>query len=182
MVGPQLSDNLHKKVFPGDFQPQEGILNKLARSIRELSSEKKVFCNVRKRSVPVCIAEREYENNEYAEVSGENVEQYFTRAGSRPSGNFGRGRPVVQRGRVFKSRGERMTTTNFEGGGMNFGQGTSRGKSRGGHSHEMEGRKGRSNTSNSVVCHNCDKDGHIARDCSKGKIKCYKCKELLCIS
>ena len=59
---------------------------------------------------------------------------------------------------------------------MNFGRGSSRGKSRGGRSHEMEGRK--SNTSNSVVCHNCDKDEHLARDCSKDKIKCYKCNEL----
>ena len=39
---------------------------------------------------------------------------------------------------------------------MNFGRGTSRGKSRGGRGHEMEGRK--SNTSNIVVCHNGDKD------------------------
>ena len=158
------------------------MLNKLTKNIRELSSEKKVLCNVRKQSVPVCIAEErdyesnDYESNEYADVSGEIVEQYFTRSGSRPSGNFGRGRPVVQRGRTFKSRGERTTTTNFEGGGMNFRRGSSRGKSRAGRSHEMEGRK--SNTSNSVVCHNCDKDGHLARDCSKAKIKCYKCNEL----
>ena len=42
----------------------------------------------------------------------------------------------------------------------------------------MEGRNSASNTSNSVVCHNCDKDGHIARDCPKSKIKCYNCNEL----
>ena len=115
---------------------------------------------------------RRGESDEYAEVSGENVETYFTRAGSRQSGNFGRGCPVVQRGRVFKSRGERPTTTTSEGGGMNFGRGTYRVKSQGSRGNEMEDRKGRSNTSNSAVCHNCDKDGHIARDCSKGKIKC----------
>ena len=177
VVGPQLSDELHKKVFSGEFKPPEGVLTTLTKKIRELSLEKKVLCNVRKQSVPVCIAkERDYESNDYesADVSGETVETYFTRAGSRPSGNFGRGRAIVQRGRVFRGRGERTTTTNFEGGGMNFGRGTSRGKSRGGRGHEMEGRK--SNTSNSVVCHNCDKDGHLARDCSKAKIKCYKCK------
>ena len=49
---------------------------------------------------------------------------------------------------------------------MNFGRGTSRGKSRGGRGYEMKGR--RSITSNSVVCHNC----------SKSKIKCFKCNEL----
>ena len=155
------------------------MLTTLTKNIRELSSEKKVLCNVRKQSVPVCIAEeRDYESNDYesADVSGETVETYFTRAGSRPSGNFGRGRAVVQRGRVFRGRGERTTMANFEGGGMNFGCGTSRGKSRGGRGHEMEGRK--SNTSNSVVCHNCDIDGHLASDCSKAKIKCYKCSEL----
>ena len=179
VVGPQLSDELHKKVFSGEFKPPEGVLTTLTKIIRELSSEKKVLCNIRKQNVPVCIAEeRDYESNDYesADVSGETVETYFTRAGSRPSGNFGRGRAVVQRGRVFRGRGERTTTTNFEGGGMNFGRGTSRGKSRGGRGHEMEGRK--SNTSYSVVCHNCDKDGHLARDCSKAKIKCYKCNEL----
>ena len=156
-----------KKVYSGNFKPPEGVLNTLTKNIRELSSEKKVLCNVRKQSVPVCIAEeRDYESNDYesADVSGETVEQYFTRTGSRPSVNFGRGCAVVQRGRLFRSRGERTTTTNFEGGGMNFGRGSSRGESRGGRSHEMEGRK--SNTSNSVVCHNCDKDGHLARDCS----------------
>ena len=30
----------------------------------------------------------------------------------------------------------------------------------------------------SIVCYNCDKDGHLTRDCSKAKIKCYKCNEL----
>ena len=40
VVGPHLSHDLHKKVFPGEFQPPEGILNKLTKSIRELSSEK----------------------------------------------------------------------------------------------------------------------------------------------
>ena len=59
---------------------------------------------------------------------------------------------------------------------MNFGRGTSRGKSRGGRGYEMEGR--RSTTSNSVVCHNCDKEGHLAHNCSKSKIKCFKCNEL----
>ena len=66
-------------------------LTTLTKNIRELSSEKKVLCNVRKQSVPVCIAEeRDYESNDYeiADVSGETVETYFTRAGSRPSGNF----------------------------------------------------------------------------------------------
>ena len=179
VVGPQLSDELHKKVISGDFKPPEGVLTMLTKNIRELSSEKKVLCNVRKQSVPVCIAEETvYESNDYesADVSGETVETYFTRAGNRPSGNFGRGRAVVQRGRVFRGRGERTTTTNFEGGGMNFGRVTSRGKSRGGRGYEMEGR--RSNTSNSVVCHNSDKDGHLAHNCSKTKIKCYKCNEL----
>ena len=130
VVGPQLSDELHKNVFSGDFKPPEGVLTMLNKNIRELSSEKKVLCNVRKQSVPVCIAEETvYESNDYesADVSGETVETYFTRAGSRPSGNFGRGRTVVQRGRVFRGRGERTTTTNFEGGGMNFGRSTSRG-------------------------------------------------------
>ena len=146
------------------------------------SSGKTVLCNVRKQSVPVCIAEETvYESNDYesADVSGETVETYFTRAGSRlsrTSGNFGCGRAVVQRGRVFRGRGERTTTTNFEGGEMNFGRGTSRGKSRGGRGYEMEGR--RSTTCNSVVCHNCDKDGHLAHNCSKSKIKCFKCNEL----
>ena len=57
VVGPQLSDELHKKVFSGDFKPPEGVLTMLTKNIRELSSEKKVLCNVRKQSVPVCIEE-----------------------------------------------------------------------------------------------------------------------------
>ena len=133
----------------------------LTKNIRELSSEKKILCNVRKQSVPVCIAEEAvYESNDYesADVSGETVETYFTRAGNRPSGNFGRGRAVVQRGRVFRGRGERTTTTNFEGGGMNFGRGTSRGKSRG---YEMEGR--RSNTSK--ACRTLVQTGTAAEPC-----------------
>ena len=182
VIGPQLSDELHKKVFSGDFKPPETVLTELTKNIRELSSGKTVLCNVRKQSVPVCIAEETaYESNGYesADVSSETVETYFAMAGSRPSrtsGNFGRGRAVVQRGRVFRGRGERTTTTNFESGEMNFGRGTSRGKSRCGRGYEMEGR--RSTTSNSVVCHNCDKDGHLAHNCSKSKIKCFKCNEL----
>ena len=182
VIGPQLSDELHKKVFSGDFKSPETVLTEFTKNIRELSSGKTVLCNVRKQSVPVCIAEEAaYESNDYesANASSETVETYFARAGSRPSrtnGNFGRGRAVVQRGRVFRGRGERTTTTNFESGEMNFGRGTSRGKSRGGRGYEMEGR--RSTTSNSVVCHNCDKDGHLAHNCSKSKIKCFKCNEL----
>ena len=182
VIGPQLSDELHKKVFSGGFKPPETVLTELTKNIRELSSGKTVLCNVRKQSVPVCLAEEAaYESDDYASAnaSSETVETYFARAGSRPSrtnGNFGRGRAVVQRGRIFRGRGERTTTTNFESGEMNFGRGTSRGKSRGGRGYEMEGR--RSTTSNSVVCHNCDKDGHLSHNCSKSKIKCFKCNEL----
>ena len=182
VIGPQLSDELHKKVFSGGFKPPETVLTELTKNIRELSSGKTVLCNVRKQSVPVCLAEEAaYESDDYAgaNASSETVETYFARAGSRPSrtnGTFGRGRAVVQRGRIFRGRGERTTTTNFESGEMNFGRGTSRGKSRGGRGYEMEGR--RSTTSNSVVCHNCDKDGHLAHNCSKSKIKCFKCNEL----
>ena len=182
VIGPQLSDELHKKVFSGGFKPPETVLTELTKNIRELSSGKTVLCNVRKQSVPVCLAEEAaYESDDYAgaNASSETVETYFARAGSRLSrtnGNLGRGRAVVQRGRIFRGRGERTTTTNFESGEMNFGRGTSRGKSRGGRGYEMEGR--RSTTSNSVVCHNCDKDGHLAHNCSKGKIKCFKCNEL----
>ena len=181
IIGPQLSDELHKKVFSGGFKPPETVLTELTKNIRELSSGKAVLCNVRKQSVPVCLAEEAaFESDDYAgeHDSSETVETYFARAGSRPSrtnGTFGRGRAVVQRGRIFRGRGERTTTTNFESGEMNFGRGTSRGKSRG-RGYEMEGR--RSTTSNSVVCHNCDKDGHLAHNCSKSKIKCFKCNEL----
>ena len=120
VIGPQLSDELHKKVFSGDFKPPETVLTELTKNIRELSSGKTVLCNVRKQSVPVCIAEEAaYESNDYesANASSETVETYFARAGSRPSrtnGNFGRGRAVVQRGRVFRGRGERTTTTNLK--------------------------------------------------------------------
>ena len=55
VVGPQLSDDVHNKVFTGNFQSPEGILTKLTKTIRELSIEKKALCTVRKQSMPVCI-------------------------------------------------------------------------------------------------------------------------------
>ena len=57
VVGPQLSDDVHSKVFSGNFQSPEGILNKLTKTMRELSVKKKALCTVRKQSVPVSIAE-----------------------------------------------------------------------------------------------------------------------------
>ena len=44
MEVPQLSDEVHKKVFSGDYQSPEGILTKLTKNIRGLSSEKKALC------------------------------------------------------------------------------------------------------------------------------------------
>ena len=58
---------------------------------------------------PLCqqgMNEEYYENEEYGGLTDDSVETYFTRAGSKPSGNFSRGRPVFQRGRVIKGRGE----------------------------------------------------------------------------
>ena len=51
-------------------------------------------------------------------------------------------------------------------------------RGRGNFSYEMKGRNTANNTSNNVVCHNCNKEGHIARDCPKNKVKCYNCNEL----
>ena len=62
VVGPQLSDDVHKKVFSGNFQSTESILTKLTKTICELSVEKNALCTVRKQSVPVCIEEAEEYN------------------------------------------------------------------------------------------------------------------------
>ena len=133
---------------------------------------------MRKQSVSVYIAEEgEYDGSEeLVEVVDETVETNFTRVGRKPSENFGRGRPVFQRGRVFRGRGERKntTTTISEGGGKGFARGGNyrvRGVRRIGHfSYEMEGRNTTSNTSNSVVCHNCNKEGDIVPDSLKIKL------------
>ena len=53
-----------------------------------------------------CDTTNEHEYYEYEGLTDYSVETYFTRAGSKPSGNFSRGRPVFQRGRVIKGRGE----------------------------------------------------------------------------
>ena len=110
-------------------------------------------------------------------MADESVETHFARAGR----NFGRSRAVFQRGRVFRGRGERKnTTTTCIEGGKGFARGGRyrvRGvMSRGNFSYEMEGRNTANNASNNVVCHNCNKEGHLARDCFK--IKCYNCQEL----
>ena len=49
--------------------------------------------------------EEYYKNEENEGLTDDSVETYFTRAGSKPSGNFSRGCPVFQRGRVIKGRG-----------------------------------------------------------------------------
>ena len=58
--------------------------------------------------MPVYIAEeRKYESKKLVEVADESVETNFAQAGRKPCDTFGRGRPIFQRGRVFRGRGER---------------------------------------------------------------------------
>ena len=109
----------------------------------------------------MCIEEEEeYESEEFVGLTDDSVETYFTWAGIKPSGNFSRGRPVFQRGRVSIGRGERsnMTTSISEGCSKGFARGGNykvRGLRGKGHfSYEMEGRNTASNASNNVICHN----------------------------
>ena len=177
------------KSFSGDFQSPEGVLAKLTNNICELSSEKKALCTLRKKTVPVYVTEEsEFEREEIVEADNI-VETNFARRGRKMSEHVGRGRPVFQRGRVFRGRGVRhdSTTTSSEGG-RGFVRGNQRAQRaresfryrvRGGRGtipYVMEGRNTVSTTSNNVVCHNCQKSGHLARNCFN--VKCFNCREL----